>query len=113
MQCPWCDVSAGPRGLHAHLGEQHGDQVRTGERNGKVFYEITCPACGDRYEHVMRKAGRDTAFVEGFGREIRMVAFDMLVHHMMAEHEVPGAGQPQHTLTQQSGTGDWRGGPGQ
>ncbi len=94
MRCPWCDVVAGPRALHAHLAERHGDQVRTGERNGKVFYEITCPECGQRYEHLMRKAARDPEFVEDFGQQIRMVAFDMLVHHLMAE--LPG----------QSGTGD-------
>jgi hypothetical protein len=92
MQCPWCDFMAGPRGLHAHLGDEHGDQVRTGERNGKVRYQITCPVCGERYEHLMRKAARDPEFVEGFGREIRMVALDMLVHHLAAEHQEQEAG---------------------
>lgn len=105
MKCPWCEVVAGrrgdpggrppeltPRALHAHLGEWHGDQVRTGERNGKVFYEITCPECGQKYEHLIRKAARDPEFVEGFGQQIRMVAFDMLVHHLMAEHELSGTG---------------------
>ncbi|HEX5189493.1 MAG TPA: hypothetical protein VFW16_08135 [Streptosporangiaceae bacterium] len=86
MRCPWCDAEAGPRTLHAHLGERHGDQVRTAEHKGKVRYEVTCPACGERYEHLMRKAARDPEFVEAFGREIRMVAFDMLVHHLAAEH---------------------------
>ncbi len=98
MRCPWCEVVAGPRALHAHLGEEHGDQVRTGERNGRVRYEITCPECGEKYEHLMRKAARDPAFVEGFGREIRMVALDMLIHHLMAEHEASGAGQPANGL---------------
>jgi hypothetical protein len=92
MRCPWCDAEAGPRALHAHLSERHGDQVRTAEHNGKVRYQITCPACGERYEHLMRKAARDPEFVEGFGREIRMVAFDMLVHHLAAEHTGQEAG---------------------
>jgi hypothetical protein len=105
MHCPWCEFTAGPRALHAHLGEEHGDQVRTGERNGKVCYEIACPACGERYEHFMRKAARDPGFVEGFGREIRMVALDMLVNHLMAEHQAPAAGQPRHAVPGQSGTG--------
>ena len=96
MNCPWCDFAAGPRALHAHLGERHGDEVSTGERNGKVFYEITCPACGARYEHIVRKAARDPEFLAGFGREIRMVALDMLVHHLMAEHEQPEHEQPEH-----------------
>jgi hypothetical protein len=94
MHCPLCDVTADPRALHAHLGECHSDQVRTGERNGRVFYEITCPACGSRYEHLVRKAARDPDFVEGFGREIAMVALDMLVHHLMAEHERPEDAEP-------------------
>lgn len=87
MRCPWCDLAAGPRALHEHLRERHGDEVRIGERNEKVFYEITCPACGDKYEHLVRKASRDPEFLDGFGREIRMVALDMLVHHLMAAHE--------------------------
>jgi hypothetical protein len=93
MNCPWCDLVAGPRALHAHLGEQHRDKVRTGERNGRVFYEITCPECGARYEHTVRKAARDPEFTEEFGREIAMVALDMLVHHLLAEHE------PEHQQT--------------
>jgi hypothetical protein len=92
MKCPWCEIMAGPRALHSHFGEWHGDQVRTGERNGKVFYEITCPECGQKYEHLMRKAARDPEFVEAFGQQIRMVAFDMLIHHLLAEHELSGTG---------------------
>jgi hypothetical protein len=90
MRCPWCEVAAAPRELHVHLGERHGEQVCTGERNGKVFYEITCPHCGDRYERLVRKAARDPEFLAGFGREIRMVALEMLVYHLMAAHEQPG-----------------------
>ncbi len=87
MNCPWCEFEAGPRALHAHLGEQHGDAVGTSERHGKAFYQITCPRCGARYEHAVRKGTRDPDFLAGFEREIRMVALDMLVHHLMAEHE--------------------------
>jgi hypothetical protein len=107
MDCPWCDVAASPRQLHAHLGERHADQVRTSERNGKSWYEVTCPRCGASYQHVVRKAARDPAFIEGFGREIRMVALDMLVHHLMAEHE-----QPEHVMPEQQ-TGGARGAAGQ
>jgi hypothetical protein len=98
MHCPWCDLVAGPRALHAHLGERHGDQVRTGERNGRVFYEITCPACGARYERTVRKAARDPEFTGEFGREIAMVALDMLVHHLLAEALQPEPG-PEHQRT--------------
>jgi len=85
--CPWCDFTGGPRALHTHLGDQHGDAVSTLERYGKVFYEVTCPRCGARYEHVVRKGAGDPEFVAEFGRQIQLVALDMLVHHLMAEHE--------------------------
>jgi hypothetical protein len=94
MRCPWCEFAAAPADLHAHLGERHAGEVRTAERNGKVFYQVTCPRCGARYEHLVRKAVRDPEFVVGFGREIALVAFDMLVHHLLAEHGQP---EPQET----------------
>jgi hypothetical protein len=69
------------------MGERHGGEVGTSERHGKVFYEITCPRCGARYEHVIRKGIRDREFLAEFEREIQMVALDMFVHHLLAEHE--------------------------
>lgn len=88
MRCPWCDCEASaPRALHAHLGEQHGDRVvATADERG-ARYEITCPQCGDRYSHLVRKGRRDPAFLTEFEREIRLVALDMLVNHLLAEHE--------------------------
>ena len=92
MTCPWCDFEAGPRALHAHLGEQHGDAVvaTADERNAR--YEITCPRCGARYQHLVRKGRRDPAFLTEFEREIQLVALDMLVNHLLAEHELPETG---------------------
>jgi hypothetical protein len=106
MRCPWCDFAAGPRALHAHLGERHSAEVRTVERNERFFYEITCPLCGARYEHLVRKAARDPEFLDGFGREIAMVALDMLVHHLLAEHEGDGAEQARHGVPDHQRTGD-------
>jgi hypothetical protein len=102
VNCPWCDVAAGPRALHAHLGEQHGEQVGATERGGKVFYEISCPLCGAQYERLVRKGASDPEFLAEFGTEIRMVAFDMLVHHLIAQHE-QAAGRP--TVEQQEAHG--------
>ncbi|HVB46408.1 MAG TPA: hypothetical protein VNF47_27375 [Streptosporangiaceae bacterium] len=96
MTCPWCGFLAGPRALHAHLSAEHGDAVRTIERNGRVFYEVVCPRCDARYEHLVRKGARDRGFVTEFGQQISMVALDMLVHHLMAEHEQPEPEQPEH-----------------
>ncbi|HEX9030246.1 MAG TPA: hypothetical protein VF834_00290 [Streptosporangiaceae bacterium] len=106
MRCPWCDFTAGPRALHAHLGQEHSGEVRTVERNERFFYEIICPICGARYEHLVRKAARDPEFVEGFGREIAMVALDMLVHHLLAEHEQSEPEQSEHGVPEHQGTGD-------
>lgn len=87
MRCPFCDFEGQMRQLHAHLGDQHPQAVQTEERNGNHYYSVTCPVCGDRYEHSLRKGRRDPAFLEEFDKEIRMVALDMLIHHLMAEHE--------------------------
>jgi hypothetical protein len=97
MNCPWCDFTAGPRALHAHLGEQHGHEVATSEHHGKTFYEVTCPRCGTRYEHVVRKGARDPGFVVEFEPEIRMVALDMLINHLLAEHQEQDLGTQLET----------------
>lgn len=98
MKCPWCAVDASPRQLHAHLAAEHGSEVRTEERHGNHFYAVTCPRCGAAYEHTVRKGRRDPDFLQEFDREIRMVALDMLIHHLVAEHEQavadPAVGEP-------------------
>ena len=87
MRCPFCPLEAPPRALHAHLGEQHGDAVRFEERGGRSFYALTCPICGDGYEREIKPRGRDADFVDAFSAQIRLVALDMLVNHLMGEHE--------------------------
>jgi hypothetical protein len=73
--------------LHAHLGEQHADAVRFEEKGGRSFYALTCPICGDGYEREIKPRGRDPGFVDEFSAQIRLVAFDMLVNHLLGEHE--------------------------
>ncbi len=87
MNCPYCEFEAGPRALHAHLGERHTEAVTAVAAGGKARYEVTCPRCGARYQHVVRKGGRDPGFLTEFEREIQLVALDMLVNHLLAEHE--------------------------
>lgn len=87
MTCPWCAFSGEPRKLHAHLGDDHPEQVRFEERGPNRWYGITCPRCGDAYEHIVKPRSRDPRFVEEFQHEIRLVAFDMLVNHLIAEQE--------------------------
>jgi hypothetical protein len=73
--------------LHAHLGEQHPEAIRFEDRGENWFYALDCPICGDGYERQIKPRGRDPGFVEEFSAQIRLVAFDMLVNHLMGEHE--------------------------
>ena len=92
MNCPWCPFEGHPRALHAHLGESHPDGVVFEDRIGRTFYSITCPICGDGYRHEIKPRGREPGFVEEFKAQIRLVAFDMLVNHLLVEHDPEGAG---------------------
>jgi hypothetical protein len=91
MDCPFCSFEGPPRSLHAHLGDEHPDAVRFEEKGGRSFYALTCPICRDGYEREIKPRGRDPGFVDEFSAQIRLVAFDMLVNHLMGEHTVlPG-----------------------
>jgi hypothetical protein len=87
MNCPFCSFDGPPRVLHAHLGDQHADAVRFEDKGERWFYALECPICGDGYEREIKPRGRDPGFVEEFSAQIRLVAFDMLVNHLMGEHE--------------------------
>lgn len=91
MNCPWCEFEGRPRALHAHLGETHPEQVVFEELIGRTFYGITCPHCDDGYRHEIKPRGRDAGFVEEFNAQIRLVAFDMLVNHLLVEHDPEAA----------------------
>ena len=73
--------------LHAHLGDQHPEAIRFEDRGERWFYALDCPLCGDGYEREIKPRGRDPGFVEEFSAQIRLVAFDMLVNHLLGEHE--------------------------
>lgn len=92
MRCPWCPYEAPVRGLHAHLARDHGDRIRVFARDDRQFYEVVCPYCGQSYDQRIKKAGPDDAFVTEFEQQIRMVAFDMLINHLLVEHEPQPAG---------------------
>jgi hypothetical protein len=87
VNCPWCPYEGHPRALHAHLAETHPEAVVFEERIGRTFYGITCPVCDDGYRHEIKPRGRDPGFVEEFNAQIRLVAFDMLVNHLLVEHD--------------------------
>jgi hypothetical protein len=93
MICPWCPFEGHPRALHAHLAETHPEAVVFEERIGRTFYGITCPHCNDGYRHEIKPRGRDPGFVEEFNNQIRLVAFDMLVNHLLVEHDPEAAAE--------------------
>lgn len=86
MNCPLCGFDGAPRAVHAHLAEAHPDQVRFEDRGANRWYRVTCPTCGAGYEHIVKPRSRDPGFVAEHQAEIRLVAFDMLVNHLLAEH---------------------------
>lgn len=89
MRCPWCPTEAAPRALHAHLSDVHADAVQFGQRAGRHYYTVECPECHADYEQQVKPRMADERFVDEFRREIRMVAFDMLVNHLLVEHDRP------------------------
>lgn len=78
--------------MHAHFGEVHGGEVALEERRGEHDYVVICPRCGARYAHRVKKAARNPEFLVEFEQQIRLVALDMLVHHLVAEHELSETG---------------------
>jgi uncharacterized Zn-finger protein len=92
VKCPWCPLEAAVRPLHAHLTQDHGDHIRVFAREDRQFYQVVCPYCDQPYEHRIKKAGLDDAFLTEFEQQIRMVAFDMLINHVIIEHEPQPAG---------------------
>ena len=87
MRCPLCALD-GPRDVvHGHLVQAHPDAVETWTIGaGRMRYRIVCPRCGAAHEARVKPRSRDREFLETFSREIRMVAFDMLINHIEAEH---------------------------
>ena len=78
----------GPRGeVHAHLVDAHGEAVETWSAgSGRRRYRISCPVCGAAHEARVKPRSADPDFLATFAREIRMVAFDMLINHVSVEH---------------------------
>jgi DNA-directed RNA polymerase subunit RPC12/RpoP len=87
MNCPWCEFVGDPRPLHAHLGADHPDAVHILVEDHRQTYSIQCPYCGDSYSQLIKPRGHDPGFLEEYGTQIRLVALDMLVNHLIAEHE--------------------------
>jgi hypothetical protein len=93
MTCPFCVRDGRPervmsiRELHAHLAGDHPGEIVTEPLGERIVYVVTCPHCGERYRQQMRKTAGDAGFVDEFEHQIRLVAFDMLINHLLAEHD--------------------------
>lgn len=88
MICPYCSAPGTRMETHAHLGDVHGDQVRTfrDEQRDKLMFALDCPFCDEGMERVANPRGREAGFLEEFRREITLVAFDLLLYHFQASH---------------------------
>jgi hypothetical protein len=88
MHCPYCDVDGSRQVIHAHLTDTHGDKViaRRDEQTDKLFYRLDCPRCDEYSEREVNPRGRDPTFLQAFEREIRLVAFDLLLYHIEDMH---------------------------
>lgn len=86
MICPHCNLSGHRMDLHAHLVQAHGEEIKiyVEEASGKLVYEMACPLCNDSVKQPLKKPA---AALEEYQREIRMVAFDLLLYHVQAKHE--------------------------
>ncbi|RDH79946.1 hypothetical protein DVS77_02735 [Mycolicibacterium moriokaense] len=86
MTCPYCDFGGSIRDLHAHLAERHGGEISTEDIGDRKAYIVTCPYCSQSYRQPIKKSAGDPEFLAEFERQIRLVAFDMLINHVLAEH---------------------------
>jgi hypothetical protein len=92
VTCPYCALVA-PRGaLHRHLVEAHGEAIATERHDdeGRMFYAVRCPRCQGEIRHQVKPRWTDPGFLHEFGREIRMVAFDLLLLHLEDAHSDDG-----------------------
>ncbi len=86
MDCSYCQFSGHRMDLHAHLVDQHSEKVHIyiEEASGKMVYELRCPVCDEVAKKTLRKPPH---VLEEYQREIRMVAFDLLLYHLQDLHE--------------------------
>ena len=96
MHCPLCEFEGTRDSVHGHLVQAHAEAVETWTvGSGRMRYRIVCPRCGAEHEARVKPRGQDPVFLETFSREIRMVAFDMLINHIVAEHEATVASEQE------------------
>jgi hypothetical protein len=115
-QCPICGLESDRSSVHAHLAGEHPEavEVSSDEGSGRMRYRVACPQCEQAHEARVKPRSRDPEFLVRFAYEIRLVAFDMLLNHLEAEHGAPrsGAPAPPRSALPAAGPGGGRGRPG-
>ena len=88
MICPYCSFEGPRRALHAHAADTHPSAVTTttDPDSGRRFYELQCPFCPQSLRKQIKPRLKDPAFLEEYAREIRLVAFDVLLYHLEEAH---------------------------
>lgn len=88
MVCPYCEIEDHRGKIHLHLLEGHNELVHTGFEadRSRMFYYVECPECKAKIERTVKPRGKDPGFLEEYEREIKLVAFDMLLNHIEAMH---------------------------
>ncbi len=91
MRCPYCTFVGARRALHAHAADTHASEVKTSaeEESGRLFYDLQCPFCPQSMRRQVKPRLKDPAFLQEFSREIRLVAFDLLLYHLEDAHPAP------------------------
>lgn len=89
MKCPCCTYEGSLRPLHRHLADNHPELVRFEDRSTRRVYALNCPVCGVGYEQTIKPRLNDPEFIAQYENEIRLVALDMLLNHLVGEHVNP------------------------
>jgi hypothetical protein len=85
VKCPHCTFEGRRMDLHAHLVQAHpeGVDIFIDPGEGRMVFEMRCPICS---ESVRQRLKKSAAVLESYKREIRMVAFDLLLYHLAEKH---------------------------
>ncbi len=88
MRCPFCERTGTRPELHAHLTDDHAQEVITEKDSwGRRFMELQCPSCDEGHRQEVKPRYKDPQFLEEHFREIRLVAFDLFLYHWEDKHD--------------------------
>lgn len=87
MHCFTCATGElGYEGLHRHLLEAHPELVTVEVDGPTPQFVVACPCCPEQYRQAIKRGRVGADFVQEFAAEIRLVATDICVQHLIGEH---------------------------